>query len=108
MSQVHRSFCSFLNFENFAIVKLPRKLQKNYIQGFQVKGHQRAPVADQGGHHQARRPGGAAQPLAASPTLLGGPHAPWWHLSSHSFSFCPKTRVLPLFSSFLLLLSSYL
>src|SRR3954468_5530444 len=81
MSQVHESFYSFLNFEKFSTVKLPRKLQKNYIQSFQVKGHQRAPVADQGGHHQARRPGGAAQPLAAPPTLLGGSHAPWWHLS---------------------------
>src|SRR3954470_8212202 len=85
------SFCSFLNFEKFSTVKLSRKLQKKYIQSFQVKGHQRAPVADQGGHHQARRPGGAAQPLAAPPTLLGGPHAPWWHLSPHSLSlFLPK------------------
>src|SRR3954470_6750503 len=102
------SFCSFLNFEKFSTVKLSRKLQKKYIQSFQVKGHQRAPVANQGGHHQARRPGGAAQPLAAPPTLLGGPHAPWWHLSPHSLSFFPKTRVLPLVLASLLFLSSYL
>src|SRR4051812_24533329 len=42
-------FCSFLNFKFFSIVKLSRKLQKNYFRSFQVKGHQRVPVADQGG-----------------------------------------------------------
>ena len=88
--------------------EVAQKITKNYIQSFQVKGHQEAPVADQGDHHQARRPGGAAQPLAAPPTLLGGPHAPWWHLSPHSLSFFPKTWVLPLVLASLLFLSSYL
>src|SRR3954470_23563786 len=77
-------FCSFLNFEKFSTVKLPRKLQKNYIQGFQVKGHQRAPVADQGGPPPSQKarwrgpapdsathpPGWAPCPLVASLSSL--------------------------------------
>src|SRR3954468_14510605 len=96
MSQVRGSFCSFLNFEKFSTVKLPRKLQKNYIQSFQVKGHQRAPVADQGGAppSQKARWRGPAPGRATHPPgwALGPPVA-----SPSSLSlFLPKTRVLPL------------
>ena len=55
LSQVHKSFCSFLNFEKFSTVKLPRKFQKNQNQSFLVKSNQGAPFADQG---STSRPGG--------------------------------------------------
>ena len=70
-------FCSLLNFEKFSTVKLPKKLQKFYIQGFQVKGHQRAPVADQGGPPPSQKarwrgpaPGRATHPPGWAPCPL--------------------------------------
>ena len=79
-----KDFAAFLNFEKFSTVKLPGKLQKNYIQGFQVKWHQGAPMADQGGPPPSQKvrwrgpaPGRATHPprwapcpLVASPPSL--------------------------------------
>src|SRR3954468_11049431 len=84
LSQVHESFCSFLNFEKFSTVKLPRKFKKIENKNFQVKCHRDVPVADQGVHPWPRRPCGAAQPLAVPHTLLGPTGTPCWHIFFHS------------------------
>src|ERR1043165_2075025 len=71
-----RKFLKLFELQKILYNEVAQKITKNYIQSFQVKGHQRAPMADQGGHHQARRPGGATQPLAAPPPSWVGPMPP--------------------------------
>ena len=53
-----------------------------------------------GGPGGPRRPGGAAQPLAAPGGRLGGPHAPWCPTSTRIFTRDEKTPDQKFFSQF--------
>src|SRR3954467_10780284 len=75
----------------FWIFRYAGKIHKNYIKNQRSRSFDSAKGGPQGSQGAPRRVHGAAQPLAAPHTLLGGSHTPW---CTNFALFLPSARKL--------------